>query len=207
MLVAGVDGNPAQIRYAEGKSPRRNGACPLRWRNRSYPNPSMSTTTERRAGNSSSRSRGTSPSRVGSATPNDRTTAGSTPASPEASYAGGRFWSNTGVTSVSNGRRQRSRERHGLRQRWLPVGVGAYPHPDVVSGDGPLITMVGLTARVAAGRRNHVDPADRSPAKGQGQLASQRAGHVGRRGRHHVGQHDAAHGTEGHTFGGRRHSR
>src|SRR5680860_1476851 len=207
MLVAVVDGKPAQIRYAEGNSPRRNGACPLRWRNKSYPSPSMSTTTARRAGSSSSMSRGMPSSRAGSATPNDRTTAGSTPASPEASYAGGRFWSNTEVASVSNGRRQRSSERHGLRQRGLAVGIGTDPQPDVVSGDGPLIAVVGLAARVAAGRRHHVDPADRTPAKGQGELASQRAGHVGGGGRHHVSQHDAPHGTERHALGCRSHGR
>ena len=34
-LVAVVDGKPALSRCAAGSSPRRNGACPLRWRRRS----------------------------------------------------------------------------------------------------------------------------------------------------------------------------
>src|SRR5450759_2625114 len=133
----------------------------------------MSTTTERLAGVRSSRSRGPSRPPAGSATPSDRTTAGSTPASPEASYVGGRLWSNTEVGSASNGRRQRPRERHGLLQGRLPVSISADPQTDVVSGDGALIAVVTIAARVAAGRRDHVDPADRTPAQGQGELASQ----------------------------------
>src|SRR5450631_4251445 len=115
----------------------------------------MSTTTARLAGSRSIRSRRPLPPTSGSGTAKDRATAGRTPTSPDASYLGSTTWSNTDATSASYGCRQSPRERHGLGQCGLPVGIGADPQSDVVRGDSALVAMVGLAVRVAAGRRNH----------------------------------------------------
>ena len=93
-------------------------------------------------------------------------TAGRTPASPVASYAGGR------QAVVERGDAQRPMLADSSRAKVMAWPRAASPSAsalirrrDVVGGDGALVAVVGLAPRVATGGRDQVDAADRTPAR------------------------------------------
>ena len=75
------------------------------------------------------------------------------------------------VSRRGRGRGQRAGEGHRGADGVGALGVGGQPQRDVVGGRGAGVPVVGLAVRVGAAGRLEVDPGERAPADGQGQLA------------------------------------
>src|SRR5919205_70128 len=68
-------------------------------------------------------------------------------------------------------RTQGTGKKLGVLDSLQAVGLGADPQDDVLLGNGAAVAVVGLTLRIAAARRTHVQALATGPGDGQGDLA------------------------------------